>query len=128
MKTWHYVISEKCNLKCLYCNVDVNNNLRLDERAFDIFYKKILSSNERYILSLFGGEPFLQLDIIEYIISRIKDDVNLISIPITTNGTIYNEQVKRILKCNKIKCTISYDGILQEYNRGTTKLKRMMNI
>ena len=121
VKTWHYVISEKCNLQCKYCNVDVDNNIRLNEEYFYNFYQTIKNKGP-YIFNIFGGEPFMQLDIIKFILKIIQNDQDLISINITTNGTIYNDKVKYIISHPKVFATISYDGILQQHNRGTNKL------
>lgn len=122
MKYWHYVVSELCNMKCTYCNVDVDNKLRLDTDFFDKFYNENLYNNEPFVFSIFGGEVFLQVDIVEYIINKIEKLPNLIQIVITTNGTIYNDNVKRITQHPKVKVTISYDGIYQKKHRGNHKL------
>lgn len=122
MKDWHYIISEKCNMKCTYCNVDVNNNIRLDKEFFLEFKKTIEETNEDYTFSIFGGEPFLQVDIIKFIVSQLENDPHLILMKITTNGTIYNKEVDNIIKHDKMKVTLSYDGLKQIPHRGTHKL------
>jgi uncharacterized protein len=119
VKHWHYVVSELCNMNCTYCNVDVNNKLRLDEAYFDEF---MLNLTEPFVFSIFGGEVFLQLDIVEYIINKLESHPNLIQIVITTNGTIYNKTVKKIVEHPNIRTTISYDGIFQEAHRGNHRI------
>lgn len=119
MKTYHYVISELCNMNCTYCNVDVDNKAVLDIEYFKEFYKTISSE---YILSLFGGEVFLQLDLVENIIKIVENDSRLKIITITTNATIYNDRVKNIINHNKVKITLSHDGLNQIKNRGDNKL------
>ena len=120
MKTWHYIISEKCNMKCTYCNVDVDNNIRLDKEFFLEFKKNI--GNEPYIFSIFGGEPFLQLDIVKFIITELQNDPNLLKIIITTNCTIFNDDVQFVINHPKTQVTISYDGLKQLDHRGNNKL------
>lgn len=119
--TYHYIISELCNMKCTYCNVDVDNNIRLDNKFFDNFKKSHLLK-ENFILDIFGGEVFLQLDVLEYIINSVSKMSNLISINITTNGTIFNERVKQIVNSPKVHITISHDSVKQNIHRGTNKL------
>lgn len=120
MKTWHYIISEKCNMNCTYCNVDVDNNIRLDKEFFLEFKKNI--GTEPYIFSIFGGEPFLQLDIIKFIISELQNDSNLVKIIITSNCTIFNNDVIDIINHPKTRVTVSYDGLKQISHRGDNKL------
>lgn len=122
-KTWHYIISEKCNMKCTYCNVDVDNAVRLTNDDFDIFYNdNIRNSQEKYQFDIFGGEPFLTISEIEYIIEVLNKDDNCEVIGITTNGTVYNERVKNILQNPKVIGTLSHDGINQEKHRGKNKI------
>lgn len=122
-KTWHYIISEKCNFKCTYCNVDVNNPTKLSNEDFDNFYKENIELiDEEYQFDIFGGEPFLTIDEIEYIIKYLEIDNNCRVIGITTNGSIYNDRVAKIVSHPKVICTVSHDGINQERNRGTSHI------
>ncbi len=123
MKTWHYVISELCNMNCTYCNVDVHNNTRLDIEHYKEFIKNISKEEEEdFIFHIFGGEAFLQLDMVEFIVNDLKDNFNCKEISITTNGTIFNQRIKKLFDVKKFKCTISYDGTEQVNNRGDHKL------
>lgn len=122
-KTWHYIISEKCNMRCTYCNVDVDNAVRLTNDDFNTFYNdNIRNASEKYQFDIFGGEPFLTIDEIEYIISVLDKDDNCEVIGITTNGTIFNERVQTILQNPKVIGMLSHDGINQEKNRGKNNI------
>lgn len=122
-KTWHYIISEKCNMKCTYCNVDVTNATKLSNDDFYKFYlENIIPTDEEYQFDIFGGEPFLTLDEIEYIIDILSIDKYCKVIGITTNGTIFNERVQNILQNSKVQCMLSHDGINQGKNRGKNNI------
>ncbi len=120
MKTWLFEVSEHCNMNCSYCTSDVNNEYVASNKTFDNFYET-LKLSEPYKLDIFGGEPLIQTKLIQYIINKIHDDKNCISIFIPTNGTIINDEVKKILSYTKVKLSISHDGLNQSV-RGNNKL------
>lgn len=123
MKLWHYVISEYCNMRCTYCDVDVDNRTKQSNDKFDKFYNThIVPDDEEYDFDIFGGEPLLQIAEVKYIIQILSNDPFCRKINITTNGTIYNEDVAKIASNKKVNLTVSYDGIHQLKNRGPKKL------
>ena len=117
MRKYHYIISEQCNMKCSYCNVDVDNLTKLSNVQFDNFYQTI-NQQEEYDFDIFGGEPFLQIKEVQHIINILDKDSRCRRINISTNGTVMNNSVKKLSKCSKLYITISYDGINQIQNRG----------
>jgi sulfatase maturation enzyme AslB (radical SAM superfamily) len=117
MKNIHYVLGERCNLRCTYCDVNTSSSEKLLNEDFDKVYNEI-EKHPSYTLDLFGGEPFLFLDEIEYILSVYEKNVSKCSvIKITTNGTVFNDRVKNIIKNPLVKITISFDGNLQYIQR-----------
>ena len=55
MKTHHYVQSEKCNLKCTYCNVDTLNKHKHTYDDFLGYYHTYIKPNdEPYNFDIFG--------------------------------------------------------------------------
>jgi radical SAM protein with 4Fe4S-binding SPASM domain len=81
-----------------------------------------MNSTDNYQFDIFGGEPFLTLDEIEYIIDIISHDDKCKVIGITTNGTVFNERVAKILANSKVICQLSHDGVNQEKNRGKNNI------
>jgi len=121
MKTIKFIISEHCNMNCVYCDVDVNNREYLSFIKFKQFYNS-LNINEDYYFDIFGGEPLLYSNICLKIVKFLNKDKNCKSINITTNGTIFDKYVEKIISYKKTKINISYDGIYQKQNRGHNKL------
>lgn len=120
MKTHHYVQSERCNLKCTYCNVDTLNKHKHTYDDFLGYYNTHIKPNdEHYNFDIFGGEPFMILDedIILQMVELLEQDDNCKAIRITTNGTYFSELVLQIICKPKVEITISFDGMFQENNR-----------
>ena len=113
---YHYVLSEKCNMNCTYCNVDKQSKLYSTIEDFNNYYSTI--NDLEFDFDIFGGEPFLYLDIVNHIVNELTADRRCRSINITTNGTITNPMVRQISKNSKVHLTISYDGMDQITNRG----------
>jgi len=127
IRTYHYIISELCNLDCSYCNVNTFNSVYQSDDDFYKFYQTIESDNFKF--DIFGGEPFLHLDQVEFIISVLEDDDRCKSIAIPTNGTIYNKRILAIINHPKVSVSISYDGINQLSYRGlclAPEMKKLM--
>lgn len=123
MRLWHYVISEYCNMRCAYCDVDVDNRTKQSNEKFDIFYNtNIAPSVDEYQFDIFGGEPLLQLPEVQHILHTLSNDPKCVKINMTTNGTIMNDTVRQISNVSKLNLVVSYDGIYQEINRGNHKL------
>lgn len=119
---YHYIISEQCNMNCSYCNVDVNSKINLSANFFTVLLKEIVEKDKPFIFDIFGGEVFLNIDIVQYIVSCLEQEDLCLNINITTNATIFNEHVKHIIMNKKVNCTISYDGLKQLEHRGKNKL------
>ncbi len=70
--------------------------------------------NEKIEFGFFGGEPLLQLDLIksitEYIRGHERYSPERVTLTITTNGTIFNEEVSEFLVANSVVLCISCDG------------------
>ena len=121
MRTWHYIISEHCNMKCTYCDVDVDNLTKLSNEKFDEFYSNI--PREQFIFDIFGGEPFLQINEVQHIVNTLSDDKLCTRINITTNGTLtVDKAIGEIVSNPKVNTTVSFDGLSQRINRGKQKL------
>jgi uncharacterized protein len=123
-------VSNDCNLRCKYCYANGGNyNLPkglMNYKTADEFISFCID-NFDYIdgIVFFGGEPLLNVEIIDYICSRfykLKEDNIINYIPnfgIITNGTIMNDKVLSILKKYIQFITVSIDGSknVNDYNR-----------
>lgn len=96
------VATERCNLACEHCmryetDEDVKIYSRdMDRSTVDAFFRNVGSI---IMLMFTGGEPLLNMDIIEYVADKIiAEDINVMQFGIITNGTIMNERVVRVFK------------------------------
>lgn len=128
-----FVVTEECNLRCKYCyQVHKNNKKRM---TFDVAKKAIdyILSNpkvfnaECVIWDFIGGEPLLELDLIDKICDYIKIQTFKLNHPwaykyrfsIGTNGVLYgSEQMRRFVYKNKLKSNvgITIDGIKEKHD------------
>jgi len=116
------LITNKCNLKCIYCYADegtyhasslTNMTIETAKHAIDMFfgiYRKIKQ------ISFFGGEPLINLDVIEFVCGYISEkfaNEEIEEMPMfsmVTNATLLdNHALKLVLKHN-ITLVASIDG------------------
>jgi radical SAM protein with 4Fe4S-binding SPASM domain len=116
-----FALSNKCNLGCIMCDGKFSSVLRAKEGlpplrpAYgDDFFEDLA----RYLphartLAFLGGEPFLQKEC--YRIWEMLIDMD-VAIPchVTTNGSIYDDRVERLLQNLPFDFSISIDGVTKE--------------
>lgn len=108
-----------CNLRCIYCYANggtyhsdqaLITNETID-RILDVFYEKF---DFIETIQLFGGEPLINMNAIEYVCQRVekicKNMEQKTRIGIVTNGTLICEKFIELVKRYNILVTISYDG------------------
>lgn len=114
-----FEISNTCNLECIMCSGEFSNLIRkkrenmppLPNHYDNDFFEQVkdfLPKLKR--VRFMGGEPFLIKEyksIINYILENNKD----CKIHIQTNGTILNENVKRIVESENVELSISIDSL-----------------
>ena len=94
----------------------------------------VTPSSESIDFGFFGGEPFLELALMEDIIAYIhtKDVSNPITFNITTNGTLFNDTILRFIRRHNIQLSISIDGPehihdkKRKYKNGRGTLKKVL--
>lgn len=132
-KTFTFQITEDCNLRCSYCyqiNKSPNKmTLEMGKRIVDCIFKDNYKIEKYYssksmtgiILEFIGGEPFLEVELIDKIMDyyveqayKYKSELAYkYRISISTNGTLYNEpKVQEFIKKwrDKLSLSISLDG------------------
>ncbi len=114
-------LTTNCNLACDYCFVKKTN----ERMSFDVAKKSIdllLNSpgNEK-LLSLYGGEPLFMFSLIKQIVvysqKLASKNKKKLTISICTNLTFINEEIKRFIKENSLKITISVVGVEKDHNK-----------
>lgn len=89
-------ITRKCNKSCKHCMKGESQNISISKEIVDKLFSDIQDCNEFMFL---GGEPLLEIDIIEYIIDKIiENNWSVSAIQLTTNGTIRDEKICHIYK------------------------------
>ena len=126
-QTITFVITQDCNLRCKYCymvdkNKDNNMSADVGEQAIDYFLThKELYTADAVILEFIGGEPFLEIDLMDHLTDYFKIRAyelghkwfEMYRISISTNGLLYSsEKVQKYIKKNysKLSVGISLDG------------------
>lgn len=132
-KTFTLQVTDDCNLKCSYCyQINKHHNVMSFEtakRAIDIILKEpektngyLTSTNSPgIIIDFIGGEPFLQVDLIDKIMDYFVLEACKLRHPwasyhkfsFSTNGTLYFEpEVQKFLNKwgNEISLSITIDG------------------
>lgn len=96
-------VAQKCNLKCSYCFGKGGSyglqqemmSIDTARRCVDYWLKNIEEKKQNIVVSFFGGEPLLNLEVIEFVVQYInskKQSINgNVKYMITTNGTILNK-------------------------------------
>lgn len=127
VKNITFVVTEACNLNCSYCYEKHKTNRRMSKevakQAVDLIFDKHLingyydlNESEAVILEFIGGEPLLEIDLIDYIVEYFKFKSFEIDHPwatnyiinITTNGTLFNEKkVQDFIARNPYKTSIA---------------------
>ncbi len=124
-------VSHDCNLRCIYCfghGGSYGGNRELmsvdtAKRSIDYWFKYLNKSVPMTTVTFFGGEPLMNMDIIKFSINYINDLLKEYNIKvqyiITTNGTIFSDDIIDLFKNNDVQFAISIDGgqAIQDRNR-----------
>lgn len=122
-KTVMLILTENCNLACTYCYEHNKSENRMDfETAKKIIDKELTKQDgyEEVIVEFFGGEPFLEFELIQKVHDYIFENEwpKKVLCFVTTNGTLVHGKIKEWLEENKktIYVALSLDGTRQMHN------------
>lgn len=132
-------VTEACNLACKYCYMVGKNND--NKMTFEIAKKSIdyiLRDREHFnrdsvVWDFIGGEPFLEMGLIDQIADYIKQETYLLKHPwfnsyrisFSTNGLLYDtEEVQKFIHKNSkhISIGVSVDGNKVKHDAQRVKL------
>lgn len=121
-------VTQDCNLRCKYCVYSgnyynrVHSKHKMSEeialRAVDFFMERS-SAVESPIIGFYGGEPFLEFELIKKVVNYVNDayaDRNC-GFNLTTNLTLLNDEIIKFVIKNNVNIMISIDGPEQIQNR-----------
>lgn len=118
-------VTENCNLRCSYCSYDKNNSFNRSHsnkmmtwdtaKAAIDFLKPRHKETKTKGIGWYGGEPFLNFDImkrsLDYFIETINIENNdIFTVNLTTNATVLNKEKIKWLCDNNVHVLISLDG------------------
>lgn len=119
----HIITTSRCNLHCKYCYEMVKGSVDADVHKMKIALKNDISNHKEYeyLITFHGGEPLLCFNIVKEISEWLWDKFSLTSITIglTTNGTIINDEIRQWIYKNrkKVIVSLSIDGLPEVHNR-----------
>lgn len=118
------ILTERCNLACVYCFVNQNPNQMTYQIAYDavqFLIKNAEKSNQTPSINFFGGEPLLKWEeIIVPLVTYIREEYKKpFDLGITTNGVLLDDDKIAFMKKHKIGILFSIDGAkeTQDFNR-----------
>jgi uncharacterized protein len=80
-------------------------------------------------VTFFGGEPLLEFELIQHVTDYIhRKTTRPVMLDIITNGTLLTNEFFEYADKNKIKISISYDGLLNDTNRVDKEMKPVLDI
>jgi len=148
----YLILSDHCNLACRYCFVEnampeiyAKKHMSVDiaQKAIDLFAKCLsdgCSVDEPQII-LYGGEPFINPNVLEFVlgyITKLKNEGRLpnnTSVTVNTNGTLITKSMVDVLKgFDKLTVALSLDGpksihdLCRPYHNGKGTFEDVMRV
>lgn len=110
-------LTQKCNLSCIYCYENHKSSKKMNFETAKAIVDKEMQFDDGFDeveFDLFGGEPFLNFELIKLITNYIMyyDTEKKVIIFIVTNGTVLNDDIKQWLVEHRkyVVCGLSLDG------------------
>jgi len=120
------VLTDKCNLRCKYCyekektysDMSVETARKSILFVKDCITREIDLNRKEHNIVFHGGEPLLKYDMIKYFVIEFNKISNVkIQYYITSNGTIFKEEIAYFIKNNNINFSISIDGTKSSHDK-----------
>lgn len=115
-------LSNTCNLRCVMCNGELSSSIRaqrehrppLRSPYTDAFFEELDDFLPHlHTVSFLGGEPFLARESLRLMERLVGLDLEPVC-HVTTNGTILNRRVERIVSALPVEVTVSVDAVDDE--------------
>lgn len=116
LKRLEFMITNDCNLNCRYCYANSGTygqtpnyiSREVIDRTVELLQEFEINVIEELVL--FGGEPTMNLEAIEYLCRIMEKEFNNPLIKMVSNLTLLDEKLIYILKNYPINLTVSLDG------------------
>lgn len=116
-------VTNQCNLQCRYCYENKNNNIKRCmniENEDDVIRYIVNNLEKENVIIYHGGEPLLNWEFIKKATKEIKKFDPKCRFGLTTNGTIWNQEIESFLKEYKESfsdwISVSIDGSKQYHD------------
>lgn len=119
LKTLTLLLTYNCNLACDYCFCGRKRKEDITEedakKSIDFFMKE---ADQEVNITFFGGEPLLQVKLIQKLIDYCKETYSdrLIHYSMTTNGVLLTKENVKLITENQISVTLSMDGMRESHD------------
>lgn len=111
-------LTYSCPLRCKYCYVNYDRNRDFDlENLCYLFEEGILKTSYIKLVTFFGGEPLIKIDLIEEVMKRYYEELSQknIHIAVITSMSINTEKhIEMIKKYPLYETVISFDNFSKE--------------
>lgn len=115
-----FLPTSDCNLQCVYCYAKGGDEkIYMTRELAKAAINAIYSNKETSEINLHfagGGEPFLNYDVMKFIVSYCNNLFNIVNVGLVTNGTFNKEHLQWVID-NNVDLRVSFDGLAQEYQR-----------
>lgn len=132
-KTVTFIVTEDCQLICGYCylvgkNTRKKMSFETAKKTIDYLLKQeVKPQDEAIIFDFIGGEPFIEIDLIDKVVDYFKQESFRLDHPwfdnymlsFSTNGILYNnEKVQHFIEKNRrhISIGITLDGTKEKHD------------
>ncbi len=116
-------VTQGCNLRCSYCIYsDLNNekqrthsskrmNLETARKAVDFLAEHSID-NEEVNISFYGGEPLLEIELIQNVISysKLVFEGKKVTYNLTSNATLLSDEIIEYFMKENVRVMVSIDG------------------
>jgi uncharacterized protein len=113
-------VTNKCNLSCTYCFEKGKNDVFMSVedalKIVDMSYTE-LEGDKRFMVNIFGGEPFLNWEVIEAVCNHIREQNYKARVGITTNLTILTDHMIDVIEDHEVYLLTSIDGVKEVHDK-----------
>ncbi len=117
ISTVEMVLTTDCNLRCMYCYMHKEKqsmSVDMFMRSLDTIYDDM---EDNFSMTLFGGEPLLNLDCV-YAIPSFKEKYKKCGrVVLVTNGLLLTDDIMQFLQEHDIGISFSWDGTIDNQNK-----------
>ena len=116
------VLYHRCNLRCRYCYTGrkFDRAMSLDVARKAVDFGLAHSTTGHLTLSFFGGEPLLEIEAMQAVVSyaerRAQETSHSLAFSISTNGTLLDEHRLSLLRDHAFHVQVSIDGAAAAQN------------